>query len=550
VIDGDTNISAPLSQTGPRTGFRWTICALVFFAMTVNYLDRQLFSILVPFFEDDLKLGPTDLALINVSFLVPYGVSMLFVGRAMDRVGVRRGLSGAFLVWNLASLAHAFVGSLAGFMGVRGLLGVAESGMYPVAIKAMADWFPQKERALAAGYINAGANFGAFLAPILGVWIAIHYGWRSCFEIVGAVGMVWIVFWRIIYREPEKHPKVSESELAYIRSDADDGLPQISYSQLFALPSVYGLAFAKALTDAPWWFYLTWMPKFLVDQFHLSPTFMIFSIPVIYVVADLGSIGGGWLSSKLISRGESVGTARKKAMFVCAVLVLPVMSVGFLVGQTNVLSLPPVYWAVAAVALAAGAHQGWSSNLFTLISDTVPPKSVAMAVGAINGFAMLGASAMQFFVGWSVQITSSYTLPFIVAGSLYLIALGVIQLFIPHVKQSSTTGRANLGWVSLGGIATLAALGVLLYVANKPPYSSLQAYRVERSKQLGATAGPDPEATAKVGWMNARWFVWRLPNGRMKADLVKFDSRGHPFIESKGADAPHYSGPPAPRLKS
>jgi ACS family hexuronate transporter-like MFS transporter len=543
-VDETPGAESPAISLKPATGFRWTICALIFCAMTANYLDRQLFAILVPFFENDLKLGPTDLALINVSFLVPYGCSMLFVGRWIDRVGIKRGVTGTFLLWNLASIGHALVTSLTGFMGIRLLLGVGESGMYPAAVKTMTDWLPRKERALGNGLVNAGANLGALLAPLLGVWVANHYGWRVCFMFIGGAGIVWIFFWRAMYREPDAHPKVSPSELEYIRSDGEEPQKSVSYSQLFAMRPIYGLGIAKAMTDAPWWFYLTWMPKFLVDQFHLSTSFMAIAIPVIYIVADVGSVGGGWLSSLLIKRGQSVGTARKVAMLACAVMVLPVMTVGLLVDHPSVAGIPAVYWAIAIVSLAAGAHQGWSCNLFTMISDTVPQTSVAVAVGAINGFAMFGASAMQFFVGWSVKTTSSYTLPFVVAGTLYLLALVVIQIFIPHVRLSPTTGRAKISLVVVGAVGILAILGVLQYAANKPTYATLDQYRSQRGQELHAV-GPSVEGPgAKVGWMSARWYEWPLPGGKSKEDLVKFDSGGTPFLEAKGSKAARYSGPP------
>ncbi len=530
------------------SGVRWTICALIFFATTVNYLDRQLFSLLVPFFEDDLKLGPTDLALINVSFVLPYGLAMIFVGRFIDRVGIRKGLGSTFLLWNLASIGHALVRSLTGFMGIRFLLGLGESGMFPAAVKTMTDWFPSKERSLATGLFNAGANFGAILAPLLGVWIATVFGWRACFFVTGGAGLLWIFFWNRFYRDPEVHPKVSPEELAYIRSDGEDALPSISYSQLFGMRPVYGLGLAKALTDAPWWFYLTWMPKFLVDQFHQTTTFMAMAIPVVYIVADVGSVAGGWMSSTLIQRGTSVGSARKLAMLVCAVAVLPVMTIGSLVDHAPLLGIQSVYWAVGIVALAAGAHQGWSCNLFTLISDTVPKNAVAMAVGGINGFAMVGVSAMQFFVGRSVQLTSSYTLPFVVAGSLYLIALLILQIFIPKVEPNLGLRRASIPAVVAGAVVVLIALGGLQYALNRPPYESVSDYLAQRGNELHATPQVGPSAT--VGWMKAEWILWTPKTGSAKFELIKLDSRQQPFIESKGVKAARYQGPTMEKVRS
>ncbi|MFZ4506242.1 MAG: MFS transporter [Fimbriimonas sp.] len=534
-----------MSGAIPKNGFRWTVCALIFFATTVNYLDRQLFSLLVPFFEDDLKLGPTDLALINVSFILPYGFAMIFVGRYIDRVGIKRGLGQSFLLWNFASIAHALVQSLSGFMGIRFLLGLGESGMYPAAVKTMTDWFPVKERSLATGYFNAGANLGAILAPMLGVACAAAFGWRACFLITGGAGIIWIFWWQRMYRPPEEHPKVSPDELAHIRQDGHADVPALSYAQLFGMRPVYALALAKALSDAPWWFYLTWMPKFLVDQFHVSTTFMAFAIPVIYIVADGGSIAGGWMSSRLITKGRAVGPARKLTMLVCALLVVPVMSVGLLVDQPTFAGIPSVFWAVAITAIAAGAHQGWSCNLFTLISDTVPKNGMAMAVGLINGTAMIGVSAMQFFVGRSVQVTSSYTLPFIVAGSLYLIALACLHILLPRVEPWPTEKRASIPLVIAGGVAILAALGLLQYELNRPPYASVENYLATRGGQLKAIGTPVAGPDAKVGWMEAKWYQWKLADGKTKAELIKLDSRQVPFVEGKGATASRYQGPSA-----
>ncbi len=532
----------------PKTGYRWTVCALVFCAMTVNYLDRQIFAQLIPYFENDLKLGPLDIALINVSFILPYGMSMLFVGRFIDRVGIKRGLGTSFLVWTTASICHAFVTSLSGFMAIRFILGIGESGMYPGAVKTVADWFPTKERSIANGIFNAGANLGAMLAPLLGIKLADAYGWRVCFVVLGGIGLVWILFWRNQYRPPAEHPKVSPSELEYIRSDKDPEVPSISYSQLFGMRPVYGLAIAKALTDGPWWFILLWLPKILVDQFHASSLFMVVSIPVVYIIGDVGSVGGGWASSMLLGRGLGVGAARKWVMLICAACVLPVSSVGFLVDRPAIAGIPCAIWAIAILALAAAAHQGWSSNLFTLISDTVPRNSVAMAVGAINGFAMVGVAAMQFFVGRMVQLTSSYTLPFMVAGTLYLIGLLVIQLFIPQVMQWPTKRLASMPAVFAGAAVVVALLGYMLYATNRPPYLSMQDYLTLRPAQIHATGTPVDGPAAKVGWMNAHWYKWTTDTGKPKLELVKLDTHGQPFVEEKGVKAAHYKGPSTAEL--
>jgi len=528
------------------SGFRWVICGLVCVAVAINYLDRNLFSQLVPYFEDDLKLGPTDLALINVSFILPYGLAMVFVGRGIDRAGLRRGLSVAYLLWNLASLAHAFVGSLFGFMGVRFLLGVGESAMYPSGVKAMADWFPRKERALGTGIFNGGANFGSIIAPIVGIYLATHFGphgWRICFLITGAAGLIWLFFWYTMYRSPQEHPKVSPSELAYIESDHETPTPRLSFQQLLAIKEVYGLGIAKAMTDAPLWFYMFWLPKFLADQFHAGPTMMMVAIPIVYIVADIGSIVGGWASSSMIKRGVPVGRARKSIMFTCALAVAPVSAVGFLVDHGPILGVPSVYWMIGLISLAAGAHQGWSTNLFTLISDTIPQSSVGLAVGAINGFAMIGVSAMQLFVGWCVQMTSSYVWPFLLAGSLYLLAFGVLVLFMPQVQQARTDRLASMPWVMTGVAALLGVLVWMQYASSAPPYASISDYLATRGPQIHATGEGIPGPTASVGWMKAQWFLWPLPGRKVKNELIKLDTHGHPFVESKGIKAAKYHGP-------
>ena len=530
-------------------GYRWTVCALVFLAMTVNYMDRQLFSILVPYFENDLRLGPTDLALVNVSFILPYGFAMLFVGRAIDRVGVRKGLGVSFLVWNLASMAHALVRGLGGFMVARFALGLGESGMFPSAVKTATEWFPVRERSTATGFFNAAANLGAIFAPLLGVLIAERYGWRACFFLTGLLGMVWLFFWNRMYRAPREHPRVLPEELALIEEDVAE-VPErgIGYAELFGMRSVYALALAKTLSDAPWWFYLFWLPKYLVDGFGISKGAMALAVAFVYIVADVGSIGGGMLSSRLIARGRGVGPARKTAMLVCALLATPVALVGLVHRETVVLGLPGVDVAVGLIALAAAAHQGWSSNLFTLISDTVPKPAVAMAVGAINGFGMVGTSAMQFFVGWSVALTGAYVLPFALSGALYLVALLAVQLILPQVRQSVPTRRANLGLVALGALGVLALLGFVQYTANKPPYPSTGVYLARRGGEIGASGPALAGPPAKVGWMSARWYRWPLAKGGTKLDLVKLDRYGHPFVDGKGVLASHYDGPSEARL--
>ena len=362
--------------------------------------------------------------------------------------------------------------------------------------------------------------------------------------------MVWIFFWKKYYEAPNEHPKISPEELAYIQGDKDQVQNPLTIRQIFGMRPVIGLGIAKALSDAPWWFYLTWMPKFLTDQFHLTAGFMAIAVAIIYIVADLGSIAGGWLSSNLINRGYSVGSARKIAMFICAIAVLPVMATGSLVGHADIGGIPTVYIAITIISIAAGAHQGWSSNLFTLISDTVPKPAIGMAVGAINGCAMIGVSALQFFVGRSVQLTSSYTLSFIVAGSLYLVALVFIHLFMPKVEQSTSFKPASPWAIGAGTLFIIASLGYLQFQANHPPYANFDEYLTVRASEIKAQPNPEKGPTAMVGWMSAQWYRWHLLDGKTKVELVKTDTHDHPFVESKGVKAARYKGPDEVAIKA
>lgn len=534
---------------GVMTRTRWTICALLFFATTINYLDRQLFSLLIPFFENELRLGPTDLALINVSFLLSYGFGMVFVGRWIDRVGTRKGLTATFLLWNVASAAHAFVGSIGGFAAIRFVLGVGEAGNFPSAVRTVAEWFPKKERALATGLFNCGSNVGAILAPLLAVRIAEAYGWRACFLFLGGIGVVWIFFWTRLYRRPEEHPKVSPEELAHIRSDAKESTEALGVSEVFGMRPVYAIAMAKFFTDAPWWFYLTWLPKFLVGEFKLTPTFMAYAIPVVFIVADVGAIGGGWLSSKLIASGRSVGTARKLAMLACALAAVPVMAVGQLVDVPSVAGIPSVYIAVGLISLAAAAHQGWSSNLYTLVSDTLPRPAMATVVGIKTAFGVVGGAIFQIFVGRSLTLTGSYAVPFLLAGGLYLVGLLVLHLLLPRVEPVVPKRRVPMAAIVGGGLAMLASIAALQFALNRPPYASVAEYRATRSAQLGATGAPVEGPAAHVGWMDARWYLWPTAQGT-KAELVKLDRDGRPIVESRGAGANGYTGPSAAEVQS
>lgn len=520
------------------TRYRWTICALLFGATTINYVDRQIFSLLIPFFEDDLKLGPTDLALLNIAFLIMYGLGMMFVGRFVDIIGTKKGFGIAFLVWSAASVLHGAATGLTSMFAFRAILGLGESANFPASVKTVTDWFPRKERATAIGWFNSGSNIGVVIAAALAGFIAQSHlgGWRTCFIVLGLLGACWIFFWKKHYYDLADHPKVSPEEVAHIRSDSEETNDPVSYNQLFAMRPVYAAAVAKFFSDAPWWFYLTWMPKFLVDEFNLNVVLVTLTIPI-YIIADIGAVGGGWLSSRFIANGNDAGTARKKTMLICALAVLPVFFVGSLTKTPTVLGIPSYIVAVAIVSLGAAAHQGWSSNLFTVISDTMPKQAVARTVGISTFFGVLGAALFQVYVGKAVA-ARDYTGPFMLASVLYLFGLLGLHLLLPKFKVAIPNKKVSLVTVSAVAVVLISSIFYLQYQLNRPKYANLDDFMEKRSAELKVEGQPKQGPDAMVGWMKAQWYEW--PNG--KRDLVKFDTAKRPILESKGSEAKKYVG--------
>lgn len=365
---------------------------------------------------------------INAAFSAAYAIGMLLVGGLLDRFGVRWGYALALVVWSLAAMGHAFAGSAFSFGVARFALGLGESANFPAAIKTVAEWFPKKERALCTGIFNSGSNVGAILAPITVPVIALAYGWQEAFVITGFLGLLWLFFWLPIYRNPEEHPKVSPQELEYIRSDPADPQQKISWAQLLGYRQTWAILLGRMMTEIPWWFYLFWGAKFLDTQFGVSLKQVGPPLIVIYLMADIGSIGGGWLSSSLLKRGWSVNAARKVALLVCALCVIPV---------TFAPKTGSLWGAVALIALAAAAHQGWSANYFTLASDMFPRRAVASIVG-ISGF----VGAMSNVVGQAAignvleKNGGNYTPIFALCGVAYLAALGVVQLMAPKLEPA------------------------------------------------------------------------------------------------------------------
>ena len=416
------------SDAASKVGhYRWVVCALVFFATTVNYIDRQVIGILAPTLQREIGWTEVEYGYIVTAFQAAYAIGLLLVGRLLDVLGTKIGYALALAVWSVAAMAHALARTPFGFGAARFALGLGESGNFPAAIKTMAEWFPRRERALATGIFNAGTNVGAVIAPLAVPWIAVTYGWRWAFILTGAIGLLWLLFWLPMYDHPARHPRVSPAELALIRSDPEDPAQRIPWLRLLPHRQTWAFAAGKFMTDPIWWFYLYWIPKFLHDKHGLSLLKLGPPLVAIYLIADIGSIGGGWLSSTMLRRGVSVNRARKLAMLVCAVCVTPIV---FASGVTS------MWVAVALVGLAAAAHQGWSANLFTLASDLFPRSAVASVVGLGGMAGAIGGMLIATAAGWVLQLTGSYHLLFMVAGSAYLVALLVVHVLAPRLEPA------------------------------------------------------------------------------------------------------------------
>jgi len=411
----------------PRIGYyRWTICALLFFATTINYIDRQVLGILAPVLEKEIGWSEAQYGFIVTAFQAAYAFGLLMVGRLMDLVGTKIGYTLAMIVWSFAAMAHSLARSAFGFGAARFALGLGESGNFPAAIKTVAEWFPSKERALATGIFNAGSNVGAVVAPLMVPWITIHWGWQKAFILTGAIGFFWLIFWWWLYQVPEKQKRLSKSELAHIHSDAAEPAEKIPWRKLIIHRETWAFSIGKFLTDPIWWFYLYWVPKFLYQNYGLTLSKLGPPLVIIYIMADVGSIGGGWLSSALIKRGWSVNKGRKTAMLVCALCVIPIV---FASQASN------LWLAVALLSLATAAHQGWSANIFTTTSDMFPRKAIGSVVG-IGGMAgSVGGMLLASSAGLILQFTGSYISLFIIAGSVYVIALGIFQLLVPKLEM-------------------------------------------------------------------------------------------------------------------
>jgi ACS family hexuronate transporter-like MFS transporter len=420
--------SAVLAVSQVVTRFRWVICAILFFATTINYVDRQIIGLLKPVLQTQIGWNEIDYSNIIFAFQLAYAVGLLVAGRIMDRLGTRNGFSLSVFFWSLAAMAHALAHSVMGFGAARLALGLSESGNYPACIKAVAEWFPRKERALATGIFNSGANIGALVTPLFVPWITRNYGWRAAFIWTGAIGFVWLAVWLIVYRAPEEHPQVSKAELEYIRSDPPEPSARIPWLQLLPHRQTWAFAIGKFLTDPIWWLYLFWVPDFLFKTHGITLLNVGLPLFVIYQMATIGSIAGGWLSSSMIKRGFSVNTSRKATMLICALAVVPIVFASKVSG---------LWAAVMLIGLATAGHQGFSANLFTLPSDTFPRRAVGSVVGFGGMFGSVGALFIAKVTGYVLQWTGSYLPLFIIAGSAYLIALGIIHWLTPRLEPAT-----------------------------------------------------------------------------------------------------------------
>jgi MFS transporter, ACS family, hexuronate transporter len=399
---------------------------MLFFATSINYVDRQVLGILAPMLQHSIGWTEAQYGYIVGAFQFAYAIGLVVAGRMVDRLGCRIGFVVIMGFWSLASMAHALAASALGFGVARFLLGLGESGSFPAAIKATAEWFPRRERSLATGIFNSGANVGAVLAPAIVPWITLVFGWRSAFLATGIFGAIWIVWWLTQYDSPTQHPHVSPAELQHILEDAAEPMEQIQWKKLLAYKQTWAFAVAKFLTDPIWYFYLYWLPKFFDERYHLGLSHIGLPLIVVYNVSAIGSIGGGWLPTAFNKVGMSMVRARLFAMFVCACLILPIFF------ASRVSSL---WSAIGILSLATAAHQGWSANLFTIASDMFPRSAVGSVVG-IGGMAgSVGAVLFSLSTGWVLQLTHSYTPLFVAAASAYLVALLFLRVIAPGLPR-------------------------------------------------------------------------------------------------------------------
>jgi ACS family hexuronate transporter-like MFS transporter len=431
-----------LNHVNEKIGkYRWTICTLVFFATTINYLDRQVISLLKPILEQQFNWSEKDYSSIVIAFQLAYAIGLLGFGRIIDKIGTKFGYALSLTVWSFAAIAHAFAKTTFGFGAARAALGLSEAGNFPAAIKTVAEWFPKKERALATGIFNSGTNVGAILAPVAVPWIAIKWGWQEAFIITGAIGFIWLIFWFIFYEIPAKQKRLSKAEYDYIHSDIEENNSTekeetIGWMKLLGFKQTWAFIIGKFMTDPIWWFLLFWLPSFLKSEYGMEGTQVSLPLALVYTMTTIGSVGGGWLSGYLISKGWPVFKARKVSMFAFALCVIPVVSAQAL-GKFN------PWLAVFVIGIAASAHQAWSANIFTITSDMFPKKAVASVVGLGGMAGAVGGILIARIAGVLLDhykalghIEIGYYIMFFISGFAYLIAWFIMHLLAPKMQKA------------------------------------------------------------------------------------------------------------------
>lgn len=427
--------NALAGQQGKSSRYRWRICALLFFATTLNYMDRHVLSILAPDLQKQIGWNEIEYGYIVAAFQAAYGLGVVLVGKLLDHKGVKLLYGVAVALWSLAGMAHAFAGSVAGFAASRFALGLGEAANFPAALKTVSEWFPAKERALVSGIFNAGSNVGIIAAALIVPWITLAYGWQWAFIGIGLLGFVWVLCWQLSYRRPENHPGVSARELYYIQAEhAGEESTQVSWKQVLLKKETIIVCLVRFISDPTWWFLLFWLPKFLNEKHGI--TLMNIGLPMItiYLIADIGSVAGGWLSSRFVSRNKGIDYARKTTMLICALCVLPIV----FASRTDNL-----YVAVALISLGAAAHTGWMANVYALISDVFPRN----AIGAVTGISVLsavgGGMLYATAVGFILEKTGSYFLIFLMSGFAYLLAWIILRLGMPVIRPVRFPGKAD-----------------------------------------------------------------------------------------------------------
>ncbi len=418
---------APASAK-PASNYRWIICALLFTITTINYMDRNILGVLKPTIQQDLHFSETDFGNIIFFFSIAYAIGYAGMGWLTDKIGIRLGLAAAAILWCVASGAHGAVASVDGFILARIVLGLGEGGNFPTCIKTIATWFPVRDRAFSTGIFNSGSNVGAMLAPLIGALVVTLSGWQAAFYVTGAVGLVWVAVWLFMYKNPADHPSVTPSELGYINQDPDVALQKVRWAELLTYRGTWVYLVGAVLTNPAWWFYNNWVPSFLNSKFHVTLLAVGLPLIVIYLLTDVGSIGGGWISSKLIKRGMDVFLARKIALLICALCTLPV----FLAPRVD-----SMWSAVLLIGVAMAAHQGFSANLFTLVSDSMPRSAVASAVGLAGGVSAIAGAFSAAVIGRVLDATGgNYTVVFFACASVYMIATVTIHWILPRSRTT------------------------------------------------------------------------------------------------------------------